>query len=59
MKKVISIFLILLFAFSFASWSSSSADSEYDEYDDVMAAQDWGDGYYYDSNDHAVKKTLW
>lgn len=56
MKKVISIFLILLFAFSFASCSSSSADSEYD---DVMAAQDWGDGYYYDSNDNAVKKTLW
>ena len=36
-----------------------NGDSEYAEYDDIMAGQDWGDGYYYDRNDHAVKKTLW
>lgn len=56
LKKIIGILLVLILAFSFAACSSSSADSRYD---DAMAAQDWGDGYYYDSNDNAVKKTLW
>lgn len=58
MKKFISIFLILLFMFSFASCSSSSSSAD-DEYDEMMGGQDWGDGYYYDSNDNAVKKTYW
>lgn len=55
-RKILCIVLVLMFALCFASCSGSSADSEYD---DAMAAQDWGDGYYYDSNDNAVKKTLW
>lgn len=33
-----------------------TADNEYDE---VMEGYDWGDGYYYDSSDNTVKKTLW
>ncbi|MBO5361030.1 MAG: hypothetical protein J6B25_09370 [Clostridia bacterium] len=55
-KKLLCIVLVLMFTLCFASCSGSSADSRYD---DAMAAQDWGDGYYYDSNDNAVKKTLW
>ncbi len=34
-------------------------NADMESYDDFMAAQDWGDGYYYDSSDHQVKKTLW
>lgn len=37
-------------------FKTSSSDSEYD---DMMAVYDYGDGYYYDSNDNAVKKTPW
>lgn len=58
MKKIISIFLILLFIFSFASCSSSSSSAD-SEYDYVMAGQDWGDDYYYDSNDNVVREKLW
>lgn len=36
----------------------SSSPSE-KAYDDAMGSVDWGDGYYYDSNDNAVKKTYW
>ncbi len=36
--------------------SSSPSDRAYD---DAMGSVDWGDGYYYDSNDNAVKKTYW
>lgn len=32
---------------------------EQEEYDTIMGGQDWGDGYYYDSNEHKVKQKLW
>lgn len=40
--------------------SNSSSESRADaEYDDMMAGYDWGDDYYYDSNDNAVKEKPW
>ena len=37
-------------------FDSSSSDAQYDR---VMGGYDYGDNYYYDSNDNAVKKTYW
>lgn len=56
MRKIIFIILAAVLVLGLSSCSGSSSDSEYD---DAMAGYDWGDGYYYDSNDNAVKKTLW
>ena len=44
-----------------AQWEAEyKKEKEYEEkYDDVMAGYDWGDDYYYDTNDHEVKKKPW
>lgn len=57
MKKIILALLALLLAFSFAACSSSNSSDR--DYDNAMGSVDWGDGYYYDSKDNAVKKTYW
>lgn len=56
---VVVIIIVSIFGIGGRLVEDYKEDSKYAEYDDMMAGQDWGDGYYYDTNDHAVKKTLW
>ncbi|MEE1011611.1 MAG: hypothetical protein U0L11_06205 [Acutalibacteraceae bacterium] len=37
-------------------FDNSSSDAQYDHY---MGGYDYGDNYYYDSNDNVVKEKLW
>ena len=53
------VLVIVIISGLFGSCDVAFGDDGYDEYDDAMASQDWGDHYYYDSSDHEVKWKPW
>lgn len=56
---VVIIALILAAFISSCDMSSLDSSSEDAEYDEAMGSYDWGDDYYYDSNDNSVNKKAW
>lgn len=57
--EVAFVLVIVIISGLFGSCDVAFGDDGYDEYDDAMASQDWGDHYYYDSSDHEVKWKPW
>ena len=57
---IVIIGTILIFGFVLGAIALSESDdkTEINKYDEAMASQDWGKGYYYDTNEHKVKKYL-